>query len=418
VGVWEYLEDPGELLPLLTSPIGGETARFIEESLIALRGAKDPSVLHDIQIGLAKALVDVEKAYGDACRRERKDGGSGFEPRLWRRTMVQLRSLGDAIAWHFLGCRRQWILMLGINQHPGLMSDKTGFDDEFQAFERHWAAGEPTLWTGLTNCITATDLLVRQDDILSAFEVKHSPKGKRREQTTRLQDLIRRINEDPREDFEDGPTWFQESQVPLASFWTEAEPHVRRAVDEGSASWVPTPGVAVMFNSWPTMARIGQEAGERIVAREQAAASEQVGYSRHRVLFHSKDLPYLFARTAPMTIFPVSPSSAAAFATNQILFTIELYIDRLIDDLRAVGANPTNLLESAPPGKLPAGILRWTRPDTLKITLNRAGLQQLAYELNDPTTWVRAFESTPLPPQKARRWNSYVCLANEADVWS
>jgi hypothetical protein len=317
-----------------------------------------------------------------------------------------------------LGCRRQWILMLGINQHPGLMSDKTGFDDEFQAFERHWAAGEPTLWTGLTNCITATDLLVRQDDILSAFEVKHSPKGKRREQTTRLQDLIRRINEDPREDFEDGPTWFQESQVPLASFWTEAEPHVRRAVDEGSASWVPTPGVAVMFNSWPTMARIGQEAGERIVAREQAAASEQVGYSRHRVLFHSKDLPYLFARTAPMTIFPVSPSSAAAFATNQILFTIELYIDRLIDDLRAVGANPTNLLESAPPGKLPAGILRWTRPDTLKITLNRAGLQQLAYELNDPTTWVRAFESTPLPPQKARRWNSYVCLANEADVWS
>jgi hypothetical protein len=114
----------------------------------------------------------------------------------------------------------------------------------------------------------------------------------------------------------------------------------------------------------------------------------------------------------------IEPASAAAFATNQILFTIELYIDRLFDDLRAVGANPTNLLESAPPGKLPSGILRWIRPDNLKITLNRAGLQQLAYEPNDPTTWVRASESAPMPPERARRWSSYVCLANEMAVWS
>jgi hypothetical protein len=173
-----------------------------------------------------------------------------------------------------------------------------------------------------------------------------------------------------------------------------------------------------MFSSWQTMANLGREAGEKVAERERAIAGEQVGYSRHQVLFHSKDLPYLFARTAPMTIFPVSPASAAGFATNQILFTVELHIDRLIDDLRAVGVDPTNLLESAPPGRLPTGILQWIRPDGLKITLNGAGLQQLAYELNDPATWVRAFESTPLPPQRARRWNSYVCMADEVAIWS
>lgn len=418
MGVWDYLEDPNQFLPLIAHPANVETAQVVEKLVTSLRAAPDVFALRDLQVDLINALVEVETLYRRATRAYKRTGGDPFDQRLWRRAMVQLRSVGDAIVWHFFDCRRQWILLLGANQHPGIMSDKLGFQDELAAFERHWDAGEATILTGATNCITATDLLAARDGILSAYEIKRSPAGKRPDQTAKLADLVQRVNEDPRIDFPDGPSWMLQSDVPLVSHWSGAEPHIQRALAQGVATWVPTPGIAVMFWAGAKLTSLGQDKGAAVLEAEQASAARQVGYGEHRILFNSKDLPYRTTAIAPMTILPVSPSSAAALVTNQVLFVVEVYLGRIIDELRAAGAEPINLLASTPPGKAPKTILRWVRRDGLKLSMNTTALQQVAYELNDPAVWVRAFVSAPLPAAPPRRWHSYVCLANESAVWA
>ncbi len=239
----------------------------------------------------------------------------------------------------------------------------------------------------------------------------------RPEQVARMREVQRQINEEPRIESPDGPTWITESDVPLVSHWSGADEPVTRALADGAAAWVPTRGVAVLFLSMEKLQRIGGAAAEEAIQMQRESAAAQVGYDGHRIDLYSKDLPYRRSSGAPMTIFPISPGNAAALVTGKALFVIEVFIDRLMDELRAVGVAPVNLLERAQPGSLPRAILSFPK-GAQTITVNRGALEQLGFELTDPVSWANAFTLSADAPRSApRRWGSYVCLANEGAVW-
>ena len=422
MGVWDHLKEPREALPLLTHPANDATAGIIEELLRELRATSGRDDLRAVQEHLTAALIDVESRYRVARRHQKRSPGDQLEVLFWRRACVQLRCVGDAIAWHFLDFRRQWVLLHGRNQHPGIMSDKAGFGDEVSKFTEHWEAGEPTLFNALTNCITIGDLLVADGATLTNMEVKRTPGQSRREQSDRASRLVHQINEEHVVDLHDGPVHVIETDVPLVSYWSAADASIQRALDAGAAGWVPTPGVSVRFMSWPTLHALGEEGAERAIETERRGLTAAVGYDGHRVPLFSKDLPYLTVpiatiNVAPMSIYPIQTEHAAALITGRVLFVVEIFIDRIVEELQAQGLVVENLLEGIPVGELPQTILR-VRRGPVRSSIHRNVLHQLAYELLDPAVWARAFASNvSSPPTGARRWGAHFCMADEGQVW-
>ena len=421
MGAWDHLNEPRELLPLLTHPENETISGIVFQLLVELRATSGRQELRAVQEHLASALIDVEHRYGAARQQQKRTGTDPFAALFWRRACVQLRAVGDAIAWRFLDFRRQWVLLHGRNPHPGIMSDKPGFDDEVAAFIGHWDAGEPTLFNALTNCITIGDLLIADGEMLTNMEVKRSPGRSRREQTARGRTLVHQINEEPVVNLPGGQVHVLESDIPLVSMWSGADRPIQRALHDGVAGWVPTPGVAVMFTSWPVLHALGEEAAEHAIEAARARIGEAVGYDSHRVPLSSGDLPYRAVpiasiNVAPMSIYPIQPEHAAALITGRVVFVTEIFIDRIVDEIRAEGLAVENLLLDIPVGELPQTILRATLGRT-RSSIHRNVLHQLAYELIDPTVWARAYASTLSPPGQSRQWGAHVCLSNEGAVW-
>jgi hypothetical protein len=370
-----------------------------------------------VQERLAAVLAEAEQRFGEARKREKKGSGDPIDVIFWRRAMVQLRAIGDAIAWKFLGYRRQWLLLMGRNQHPGLMTGKIGFDDEWAAFQQHWEDGEPTLLNALTNCVTIGDLLVARGDELWTIEVKRDPKRFGGAQWQRMESLKKQLSGEPRIDGKEGPSWVLETTVPFRSFWTDAGHHVERALEQGAAAWVPSPGVAVLVSAIGAAASIGREESERILEQEQDTAAALIGPGTHRFVVHSFHFPYRSARTAPFGVFPIRPESAAMLLTGALHFTVELRIERLVDNLGAVGFEARHLLpEEGHGGPIPADIIEWRGPHGRGV-VHGGAVEQLAIELMDPTVWAQALAASVQPPGPERRWGSYLCLAREDEVW-
>jgi len=297
------------------------------------------------------------------------------------------------------------------------MSDKAGFSDEWQLFQEHWADGEPTVLASLTNCVRLGDLLVARGNELWNIEVKRNPKNFRADQMGRLRELKRQLNEDPRIDGADGPSWILESEIPLVSHWSGAEPHLRRAIASGVAVWVPAPGIAVRFNHWQGAALAGRDTWEQNLKIEQEAAAALIGPESDRILVHSHEYPYLGRWGAPLSILPVSPDLVAMILSGDIHFTTEIRVAAMLDALVGEGARVENLITGPADEPIPEELMRWRHGSTWGI-VQRQALEQIGIELLDLRTWARASVSAPRPAAAPGRWQAYVCFANEADVWA
>ena len=130
MGVWDGLGDVEKMPRLLMHPAHGPVARTLRELIIEYRSAADRSELRSAQEHLAAALSHAERSFGEARRAQKKRSGDDLDVALWRATCVRLRAVGDAASWKFLGFRRQWILLMGRNQHPGHVTMKDGFAEE------------------------------------------------------------------------------------------------------------------------------------------------------------------------------------------------------------------------------------------------------------------------------------------------
>lgn len=415
MATWDHLDDPRLLIPLIAHPANDAVARTIEAVTNQVRAASDASHFRRPQEELVSALSSAEGRYHQARRRVRRGGTEAdrLEQLFWRRAVVQLRAAGDAIAWHFLNFRRQWILLLGRNQHPGLMTDKGGFAEEYESFSRHWNAEEPSLLTGLTNCITLADLLVAEGEALTAYEIKRG-RAFRSEQTARLRRAVEQINIEPRVDGPSGSSWIVESSVPLLTYWRDAAPVIERAKGQGVATWVPAPGVAVIFFAWSRALEQGKDF-ETHLAAEQRSARDLIGGESDRIVIRSLDYPYRSNRVAPMTIFPIPSAAASLLVTGQVSFTVELRIDALANALRSVGFEVDVALGTGA-GELPPDLLHVRRGNG-RGTVHRPVVEQLGIELLDLDAWAASFSETFTKGRRPGRWGSYVCLADEGAAW-
>jgi hypothetical protein len=417
MGVWERLGDVEQMARLLLHPAHQGVAARVGELISEYRDAQTREELRAVQEHLAGALVEAERRYGEARRREKRKAGDPMNTVFWRFACVRLRAVGDAVAWRFLGFRRQWILLMGRNQHPGPVTTKAGFADEWQKFQEHWEDGEPTLLTALTNCITFGDLLVARGEVLWTIEVKRDARHFKRAQTEKLARLQVQLMGEPRIDADEGPSWILESSVPLHTFWPDAQSHIERALVSGFASWVPSPGVEILFTSLAAAAMVGRHAAEATFARERESAQAQLGPASHSILIHSYHFPYRSNRTAPFAIFPIRPEYAAMVLTGELVFVVELRIERLLQELRRVGFDARHLMPAdTQSGPLPSDIIEW-RGRNGRGTLHASAIEQLGVELVDPTAWADGMAGSLIPPAGEPRWGSFMCLAREGDVW-
>ena len=418
MSVWDDLGNPETMLRLRAHPAYPATANVTELLIAEYRAADGRDGLRPVQERLAKVLVEAEGHYRTQSRLSKRGEGDPIDLLFWRRALVQLRAVGDGIAWRFLGFRRQWVVLMGRNDRAGLMSDKDGFDTEWQLFNEHWDAGEPTILTALTNCITLGDLLVARGDELWTIEVKKNASNFRSAQMGRLRQLQRQLNEEPRIDGPGGTSWVLESSVPFTSYWSSAEPHIDRAQRDGVAAWVPTTGVGVLFSSLSGGASLGRDALESALERERLAAQSAIGDGQHRILAHSFEYPYRPNRAAPLTIYPVSPGAAAAMLTGDLVFTVEVHVESLAQALQDVGLEARNLLADAQGGgPLPADIVAWRSPKGRGV-VHSGAIEQLAMDLMSLEAWATALAQAVPPGGNRQAAGVYPCLADEQNVWT
>lgn len=417
MGVWDHLSDPEVLAQLVQHPNHAGVVRTLADLLEELRATSGRDELRMVQVKLVAALAEAERRYGAARRLMKRGQGDPVDETFWRRTCVQLRTVGDAVAWRFLDYRRRWIYLFGANQAPGLLTAKIGFEDEWQAFQTHWTQGEPVLLTGATNCIRLGDLLVAKGDKLEAIEVKRDLRRFHGPQKRRLQDLERQVNEGAPVAGPGGPGWILESNVPYETHWRNAEPHIERALKDGFASWVPEEGVGVMFFAWRAAAFAGQEQAVALQSREQNKAAMAMGGGQHAIVIKSFNYPFLSRWSAPISIFPVSTEVASLLLTGELMATVEIRVEAMVEALRAEGLDAHNLLEGHGTDQpLPPRLVMWATPRPGAVL--KATMEQFGIELTVLTAWARALASAPQPDDPPPRWMGHLCLAEENAVWA
>ena len=390
---------------------------MIEDLLVDVRSAKDRAGLRGAQTDLFGYLLDAEERYGNAQRRYKRGETDGFEVTFWRRACVQLRTVGDAIAWKFLGYQRKTILLMRRGEQAGHFHGKAGTDVEWALFNEHWDEGEPTLLTGITTCIRHGDLLVdKGSGTLMIIEAKKNIRHAKGAQKRRGQELVNQINAEGRYEALDGPSWIVETNVPLRTYWRDAEPALERASRQGAATWVPTPGLAVLFLIPSALNAPSFMAAEEMIEAERQTAAAAMGASDHRILVHGTNYPYRAGPVAPLSIFPVAPHRAARLVTGDILFSVELHPERLANALRSNGIDAEVVLPPRHGDLLPSiDVLRF-RHGTWNGVMHPSGVEPVAIELQDPDQWARAAAAAVLPTRDPR-FGLYFC-AQEDEAWS
>jgi hypothetical protein len=417
MSVWEHLSDPEVFGQLVQHPNHPGVVRTVRELIAELRSTSRREELRSVQEKLVAALAEAERRFGEARRLMKRGDGDPIDEAFWRRTCAQLRTVGDAVAWRFIDYRRQWIYLFGANQAPGLLTGKAGFDDEWQLFQGHWDVGEPALLTGATNCIRLGDLLVAKGDKLEAIEVKRDPRRFRGAQKRRLRELERQVNEGAPVTGPGGPGWILESSVPYETHWTGAERHLESAFRDGFASWVPEEGVGVMFFAWRAAALAGQERALAAQSREQVKAAASLGSGQHSIVIKSFNYPFLSRWAAPITIFPMSPNVVSLLLTGELMATVEIRVEAMVEALRAEGLDARNLLEGHPTDQpLPPRLVLWRKPRPGSVL--KATMEQFGIELTVLGAWARAVASAPRPDDAPQRWIGHLCLAQEGRVWA
>lgn len=419
MGVWDQLGDPAHHEALLRHPAHSSLARIIEELLGMIRATTDRHGLRKPQEELLGILLDAERRFQDAGKAWKKTRKGEFEVHFWRAACAQLRTVGDAIAWRFLACDRQQILLLGRNPHPGLMHGKAGTDDEWTLFSQHWDAGEPTLLTGLTRCITATDLLVQvAEDSVRLVEVKRNPKKKDSKQSSTLKEVFETLTIEPCFSIGNKKACFLRSDVPMATHWSDAEEAVAQAVAVGVSSWVPNPGVGLLFLV-PANANFGsEEAAEAHLAKTQAAANERMAPRSHQLVGNSFELPYRVTKTAPLSMFPLPVHETAMLVSGELIFSSTIGLDYFVEQLASEGVEAEIVLpEEHGPLAGESVVLRISTP-AWKGSLRSGLAQSMGFELIRPETWAKAIATAPAPASAPRVWAAELCLADEANAWS
>lgn len=416
-GVWHRIGTSDHMADLLEHPSHRDVAHALAELLVHLRSSKGVDGLFPVQEHLLKHILEAEELKLLAQKRYRQTGKGRLDVDFWHASVSQLRSIGDAIAWRFLGYRRKTVLFLGRNRHAGYLFGKTGTAAEWQACQDYWQRGEPCLLTGLTKSITETDLLVWQGSDLRLREVKSGNAKIKRRQASRLDEATYGLTVEPSfVDSEGIKHVVIESAVPLRTHWSEASKAVDRALKQSMAYWVPNPGVAVQFYA-PFRGRPGATDADRDaqMATEMRKHGGRLGGGGDWIPGNGSWWAFVRSDLAPISVLPLAPEHVAALLSGDVFFNYMVSVDYLAECLNSVG--------------IPAEVARWSnvvtrRPHVLEWhTDKRMGAVHpeeahvLGIELIEPMSWARGMAEFWSLRMETGMYTSHTCYENEAAVW-
>jgi hypothetical protein len=422
MGVWDHLADFETIGRMLQHPAHPGVMSVVESLLGVVRAADDRSQLRMVQTDLFGYILDAERHYSEARKRVKKrQPGAELDETFWRRAIAQLKSVGDAIAWKFLGYDRRKILLLRTGDLAGHFSGKEGTNVEWALFNEHWDAGEPSLLTGLTTTIRYTDLLVdKGSGVLELVEAKKDLAKSRGPQKRRAKALVELLNTGAPYEGPTGPWQIVECSLPLKSYWQGAASSVERAAREGVSTYAPIPGLGALFLSPSALIGTTHDEAEKRFETERERAAEGMGRvidGEHSILIHSTNYPYRLGPIAPPSIIPLPTPLAARIVAGDILYTVEVHPHRLVEALARRGISATVALPDDN-GDLASGIdvLTFAKGEA-KGTMHAQGVEPVGAELQDFDRWAEGVEVALNQESAGPKMGVYVAF-DETDAWA
>ncbi|WP_328750262.1 hypothetical protein OHT57_32455 [Streptomyces sp. NBC_00285] len=344
-----------------------------------------------------------------------------LESDVLERVGRQLRSIGDALAWRVFRYDRRYILTLRRNESPGPMTlSKEGTVHEIQFAEQQWSEHRRfALLHDLTGCLRIGDVSVFQEgdngeqDIL-LYELKTNPRRRESAQLTRTRLAAEALHMG-------GPLPGQdkavlvETGVPYATHLSVLSDALARAHQSGLKT-MRAPGqrgvlaldIAVAGNRWG-----GQEATRQFHAA-YAALLRRMRLTGQTIPFSSGDSAARNTMAPPWGIYPLQPAQCAGLIADVLVFTVTLSSDNFIEELRKQGLDAEWVLprgadmEHAQPVVIIQGHGR-------RVTMARAGIEQLMLELTDLQAWAHGMDQ--LLRKGVAGWQPWPYFTDECKVW-
>jgi len=231
------------------------------------------------------------------------------------RAVISLyRTIGDAIVWVILGCRRELIAPLGEGERVGWLAEGRGLEAEFEEIEWLWTERNVfTLHADLTNCVRHGDLLEvtsftpRQ---VRLTEVKAGrapdPNSKQMQRLARLSQLV---NEGSYPGGPSGePLILRRCPVAHRTHQAVLEEALVAASAETYVARVPEQGLLIEVYDSSDPAELGQAGAE---ARSEPARQAALGPDEDAALVYStthrriRDRHQTFSSQLPLALLPL-----------------------------------------------------------------------------------------------------------------
>ncbi|MFD7334929.1 hypothetical protein ACFV98_02850 [Streptomyces violascens] len=361
-----------------------------------------------------------------------------FEHDVCERLARQLRSVGDALAWHAFRFHRPFILALCRNDPPGPMYGKVGLQAELDYVERAFKEdGSFALLHDLTNCLRIGDITV-WDGIRAprTEEIKTNPKNRRSAQ-------IRRMNQANAAVLHGGPLpgdnasqLLHDLDLPLRTHLDDLREAMNCAATEGVYA-TALPGsrylsivdqfgcVQQELSSAQFNERLQQATGAAL--RRAGIASDRESRNIHAT---SLDITARNPLRVPWANYPLHPVACARLIGDYAVMTVETSGPALAQLLQVSGLDARWV---HPPGKadlkpgdvvmeihaqdglravpLPGGL---TMTPGWVLQMCRSELDRYLIELVQPGSWVAGIKHVLAARQPGQPWPHY---RNEHEIW-
>lgn len=419
---------------MLAHPQQLETCRRIEELLDLLAYTKTDADFFSFQVELYREVFRAQTERGEAKRHltlEQKGrpvptpaaGSWELEERVWDRIQLQLRTVGDAMAWRRLGFDRRYILAYSRNSDPGPITGRLpGLVAELDRVEAEWREGRFALLHDLTTALRIADLTVFTPRGPVADEVKANPKKKATpDQLRRMQEAL---------DFLSGRTALKVSggdleefvsSVPFKAHFRELERGLHLAETEhGSATvlgrgWVLICYVGTTNDPQDAEADVPEQFAAFEKRRERAYRRSGLQSTTHLLKVVAVGELGVNPGMAPPTIFPIASHLRALLVCDLAAYQPTIAWSRIGEAFESVGFSVTCPL---PPQDEAVGEGREVLIATIgrrRLSIASGAFAQMALELVDPERYAQALKEAVM--QGTRPTRGLLTFSNERATW-
>jgi hypothetical protein len=251
----------------------------------------------------------------------------------------QLRTIGDGIAWRFLGYDRGVLRLLAEHDYIPAPILGTGLYAEIQECARLAAKGEPFLLNSITNFLRFGDITIRDKsaDTFKLVEVKagKSQTLRNQRQAKQLALVQEGLQKGVHSVFPDTSITMIKCEKPLLTYANVLEKAMTEAQQEKECASARIFGDYLSFGVFHTRRIINlPQKDVRQIQEDIIGRCFRICKSKSDVLLPiwcTNMMPALhFARPlAPYTIFPIAPALRFALMTGEFLLSVQLNISGL-----------------------------------------------------------------------------------------